>query len=419
MFKQLFKRASRLSQLSSSPICDHLETLAISLKERRYANDTIRYYVTICEIFARWLAANSISLSSLGESIVEKFANCPAESVGSVDKQWKVRAGSACRALLNHLREKGVIRECSNESIEPDEVCRCLRAYECYLRQVQGLALNTGRRYGYFAKRLLRQNSKNGTIDWKKLNSKAIAEFVTSESSNRRGNGIHHVATAVRSFVRFLISQNILAASMAAAVPRAKRWVRCNIPHRLDENELIKLLKHSKKDLTPIGKRNHAITLLLARLALRSGEIIKLAIDDLDWINGCIIVRASKHRDRKLPLTKEVADALVDYLRNSRPATQHREIFIAHTAPYLPLQKSPSITYIVKCLFAKAGIKNRSGGAHILRHTVASLMVNSGVTFKDTADFLGHRYLQTTSIYAKLDLMTLSQVCMPWPGGES
>jgi site-specific recombinase XerD len=117
-------------------------------------------------------------------------------------------------------------------------------------------------------------------------------------------------------------------------------------------------------------------------------------------------------------LQQDVGEALVNYLQGGRPVTTHREVFLRHAPSICSLKTPSAITKIVKRLLVKAGIERRSSGAHLLRHTAATQMVNQGATFKDVADVLGHQSLQTTAIYAKLDLAKLAQVALPWPGGE-
>jgi site-specific recombinase XerD len=140
----------------------------------------------------------------------------------------------------------------------------------------------------------------------------------------------------------------------------------------------------------------------------------------VDWTTGSLLIRASKtHAERLLPLAQDVGEALLAYLRTGRPATSSRHLFLAHTAPYRPLHTASAITKIVKRLLAKAGIARQASGAHLFRHTVATQLVNRGASFKDVADVLGHHTLQTTGLYAKLDLAALARVALPWPGGAS
>ena len=158
--------------------------------------------------------------------------------------------------------------------------------------------------------------------------------------------------------------------------------------------------------------------LLLSRLGLRAKEVARLQLNDIDWVNGSLLARSSKtHCQRLLPLPQDVGEALLSYLQNGRPETTDREIFLSAVAPYLPLKTSSTISVTVKRLLARAGIKRQSSGAHLFRHTAATQMVNRGASFKEVADVLGHQQLQTTGIYAKLDLAALSEVALPWPGG--
>jgi integrase len=171
-------------------------------------------------------------------------------------------------------------------------------------------------------------------------------------------------------------------------------------------------------DGTARGARNSAILLLLSRLGLRAKEVASLQLSDVDWVNGSLRIRSSKtHAERLLPLAQEVGEALLAYLRIGRPATLSRHLFLEHTAPYRPLHTASAMTKIVKRLLAKAGMARQSSGAHLFRHTVATQLVNRGASFKDVADALGHQTLQTTGLYAKLDLTALAQVALPWPGG--
>jgi site-specific recombinase XerD len=169
------------------------------------------------------------------------------------------------------------------------------------------------------------------------------------------------------------------------------------------------------RDDAIISFRDRAIVLLLARLGMRSGEVRQLRLEDVDWAEGVIHIRLGKARhERILPLPDEVGAALVDYLRRERPPNSCRTIFLRSCAPYKPLS---SVAGIVKHVLQKAGITGRGIGAHHFRHSVATHMVRQGVPFKEVADILGHRSIETTGIYAKLDVPSLAGIALPWPGG--
>jgi integrase/recombinase XerC len=249
------------------------------------------------------------------------------------------------------------------------------------------------------------------------LTADSISAFVQADAAPRRGFGPHGTATAVRSFLRFLVVQNRLPTGLDRAIPTVRRWSHAALPQHLSDTDISRMLQCCANG-TASGTRDYAILLLLSRLGLRAKEVASLQLHDVDWANGSLLIRTSKtHAERLLPLAQDVGEALLAYLRAGRPVTSFRHFFLAHTAPYRPLQTASAITKIVKRLLAKAGIARQSSGAHLFRHTVATQLVNRGASFKDVADVLGHHTLQTTGLYAKLDLAALAQVALPWPGG--
>jgi integrase/recombinase XerD len=292
-----------------------------------------------------------------------------------------------------------------------------LAEYDQYLERTAGAAVGTRRKYLYFARQFLAFACGSATLEWSLLRPETIAAFVQQETTSRQGAGRKHPGSATRIFLRYLVTRRLIPTGLGAAIPKVRLWKHASLPEHFSAEEVSHVLA-ACADGTAIGKRNYAILLLLARLGIRALEGAHLQIDDIDWRTGCILIRASKnHRERNLPLPEDVGQALVDYLRDGRPRTDSRHVFLEHPAPFHPLQTSSAITKAVKRLLKKTGIERRSSGAHLFRHTAASQMVCRGASFKEVADVLGHQSLQTTSIYAKLDLAALSQVALPWPGG--
>lgn len=169
------------------------------------------------------------------------------------------------------------------------------------------------------------------------------------------------------------------------------------------------------RDDSTVSFRDRAMVLLMARLGMRSCEVRQLQLEDVDWVAGVIRVHLGKSRyERALPLPEDAAVAIVSYLRTERPPSSNRTIFLRTCPPYVPLSRIVGITGSV---LKRAGITGTHIGAHHFRHTAATLMIRQGASFKEVADVLGHRSLETTAIYAKLDAHCLAQVALPWPGG--
>lgn len=416
MIKNIFTRATVAARLETGPLGSQLDALATTLQNQRYATSTISVYLREAQAFGCW-ANERHRLGELSELTLQHYLDDLSTQPGSATQNRRRKITTAVHLLLNHLRQAGVVAPQPTQSLPLTEMQQWLTRYEEHLGKVQGLASTTRQRYLPFASRLLNTINQGGLLEWSSLNADKVIEFVRADASRRKGVGAHTTSTAIRSFLRFLVSQGQLSAGLETAIPNIPRWSQAALPQRLSEAEIDRLLRVCA-DGTAIGMRNHAILMLLSRLGLRAKEIAGMQLDDLDWVNGSLLIRSTKtHSERILPMAQEVGDSMVSYLRYGRPATPHRRIFLDHNAPFRPLQTASAITHIVQRLLKRADIERQTSGAHLFRHTVASQMVNRGASFKQVADVLGHQSLQTTGIYAKLDLAALSETALPWPGG--
>jgi integrase/recombinase XerD len=289
--------------------------------------------------------------------------------------------------------------------------------YADYLRDAVGAADATRARHLPTVRRFIAACSGPGGPDWTGLSVQQVAEFIRQEAAQRTGYGRKAPACATRSFLRFLAWRGVAPSGLDHAIPSVRRARHASLPPHLSSEQIARLLERPAAP-RPAEYRDRAILLLLARLGLRAGEVAALELDDLDWHAGQLRLRAGKcRRERVLPLPQEVGAALVEYLRHGRPPCPERRLFLALTDPARAFGPA-AVTRIVQRNLVRAGIPlGRLTGAHMLRHTAASRMVNHGASFKDVADVLGHRSLATTGIYAKLDLDALADVALPWIGG--
>ncbi len=146
--------------------------------------------------------------------------------------------------------------------------------------------------------------------------------------------------------------------------------------------------------------------------------MVRLSLDDIDWDAGEIRVAGKSQRQDRLPISDEVGKALVEYLRASRPKCSSRRVFITVRAPIRGFTKSCGIYRIVYRQFKKAGLRPPQMGGHILRHSLATNMLNKGASIGEISDILRHKDLSTTQVYAKVNLNSLRKLAQPWPGGE-
>lgn len=253
---------------------------------------------------------------------------------------------------------------------------RFLAAYRQYLERTLGSAPATVRQHLLFARRLINFAFVTEELDWAVLCGKTIAQFTLQQTERRSGFGRKAPGSSIRVLLRYLVTRGELRAGLEAAVPKAREWKHATLPVHLSEAEVTKILAACDGH-TALGKRDLAILLLLSRLGLRAGEAIRLRIDDIDWAGGAVTIRAGKtRRERRLPLPQEIGQALIDYLRHSRPKnSSHREVFLTHTAPFLPLKDSSAVGKLVRRRMKRAEITSSASGAHLFRHIVATQMV--------------------------------------------
>ena len=167
----------------------------------------------------------------------------------------------------------------------------------------------------------------------------------------------------------------------------------------------------------PVGRRNYAILLLLARLGLRAGEVVALDLDDIDWNEGLIAIRGKGGKSILLPLPVDVGEAIAHYLRRDRPRCSVRKLFIRDRAPHIGFQNSMAISTLAMRGLKQAGIKSSHTGAHVFRHSLATSLLSKGCSLDEIGELLRHQSPNTTTIYAKVDVTALRKLALPWPGG--
>lgn len=167
-----------------------------------------------------------------------------------------------------------------------------------------------------------------------------------------------------------------------------------------------------------MGRRDYAILMMLAKLGLRADEVATLTLDDVDWRAGEMLVRAKGRQRARMPIAPDVGAAVVAYLRDGRPKSSCRRLFLRSFAPHIGFASGGAITMIAKTALERAGIRGYAHqGAHIFRHSLATELLRSGATLSEIGQLLRHKNHDTTRIYAKVDIKALRTLSLPWPGG--
>jgi site-specific recombinase XerD len=216
-------------------------------------------------------------------------------------------------------------------------------------------------------------------------------------------------------FLRFLIADGHCAVGLDAAIPPVAHWRLAALPRFLQPDDVERVIA-SCDPASSVGRRDRAILLLLARLGLRAGDVAHLRLSDIDWQGAWIHVCGKSRRQTRLPLSQEVGQAIVAYLQDGRPRTITDALFVRCRAPLGAIDSHGAVTAIVARALRRAGVARPSrGAAHLLRHSVATSMLRHGASLQEIAVLLRHRSIETTQIYAKVDVTALRSIAQPWP----
>jgi site-specific recombinase XerD len=283
-----------------------------------------------------------------------------------------------------------------------------LQGFRHWLSHHRGASETTLSRYGAAAGELLTELGDDpGQYDAERLRS-----FLLDRVRRRGVGGTRAILSAVRMFLRYLATEGKCKPGLDAAIPAIAGWRLASLPRCLSVDEVEQLLDAC--DLTvPMGLRDRAVILLLARLGLRAGDVAALRIAHIDWDDGSILVKGKSRREARLPLPQEAGDAVLAYLEH-RPRVRDDHVFLRITAPFSALPGS-SVSQIVRRNLRRAGVKAPAYGSHILRHTAATEMLRRGVSLYDIGSVLRHRSADMSAYYAKADMELLKQVVQPWP----
>ena len=248
--------------------------------------------------------------------------------------------------------------------------------------------------------------------DPRTYSAESLRTFVLDRAKPHGIERAKSVAVAVRSFLRFLGATGRCAAGMDYAIPGYACWQLAAVPRYLSLDDIERVIGSCADDAN--GRRDQAVLLLLARLALRASEVAELKLADIDWCNGSILVCGKARRQALLPLPQEVGDAILLYLQQGRPPLSVPEVFVTVTAPLHPLTRA-AVTHIVRSALRRCAIRAPINGAHVLRHSAATAMLRQGASLASVGAVLRHRSARTTALYAKVDFDLLSEIAQPWP----
>jgi len=410
MLSKFFESRRRIHALRDDPAGGLFEGFAQVLSEAGYATSAARRHLRAAEHLIYWTRRRGIPVRELNEQALARFdhhlsrCRCP-----HYDHANPARVVHRTREFMAYLRDARIITTSTLQDRVDDPVQ--LSAFCQWMRQQRGTSETTLSGYSRYLREWLRDVGEEPS-QW---NAHSLRAFVLEKSRNSGWSTAKNCTSALRRFVQFLIADGRCAVGLDAAIPLLAHWRLAALPRYLQPEDVERLITSCDRT-TPVGRRDRAILLLLARLGLRAGDIVHLRLSDIDWKGAWIAVCGKGRRQARLPLSQEVGQAVVDYLQDGRPRTNADALFVRCRAPFRAFASHSTVSVIVNGALRRARVVRPSrGAAHLLRHSVATSMLRQGAPLQDIAALLRHRSVETTQIYAKVDITALRQIAQPWP----
>ena len=392
----------------SGPLAPYAAGFEWWLRSRSYSPSAVANRLCQLDQLSRWLERGGLTADDLSDVRLAEFASSRREA-GLVT--WT--SPKSLALTLEYLREVGVVPTPA-ATVASGPLEELLADYGRYLRVERRLAEHTVRDAYVPAGRLFLAGREGlGGLGLERLSAADVSMFLVGECAKRSVTGARDLASALRSFLRYLYLAGLIEAPLVWAVPSVADLRDRTLPRGLEPAAVRKLLASCDRRRT-VGRRDYAIVLLLARLGLRRGEVAAIQLEDVDWRAGELLIRGKGSRQDVLPLPVDVGEAVASYLRR-RPRCASRALFLRMTAPLQGLAPH-TVGWIVREACTRAGLPRV--GAHRLRHTAATEMLRQGASLAEIGQVLRHSEQKTTAIYAKVDRRALRALARPWPSQE-
>jgi site-specific recombinase XerD len=410
MLDYFFRSQHLIARLRGNPGVESLDAFAGHLSGCGYSLSHGARHLRAAAHLLHWLDGKRLSLTEVDAAAVNRFerhlGRCRCTGFTGMHRDKLLRG---IRAFMAFQQGRPLcVSDVTQIEAAPSELwdsfCR-------WMREQRGTAERTLCDYRQYLQPLL---AEIGT-EPNRLNPTRLRRFIL-ELGRNGGNARAKAATsALRTFIRFQVAQGQCPASLVDAIPSVAHWRLSSLPQYLQPQEVERVLV-SADTQTPVGKRDRAILLLLARLGLRAGDVVQLRLTDIDWRSATITVSGKNRQQTQLPLTQEVGDAIVSYLQHGRAPTQSDRLFVRAIAPFRAFRDARGISDVAKLALRRAGVNApQRGAAHVLRHSAATTMLRHGASLQEISTVLRHQSVASTQIYAKVDIVALHELAQPWP----
>src|SRR5215469_2757 len=407
--ERFFRNPHTIRQKRQGALGAYIDDFAQLLSDRGYTRECARRHLRLVAEFSNWLSRRRLTARNITVTNLQRFFRSRAR------RHAAAPSSAACLKAFFELlsRKRGIAAPIDARRKAP--IAKILGDFSLYLQKERALAPGTIANYLSDTRKFLAYRFRRGPIHMSKLTVAQVVESVQHLALAGSRKRAKVMTSGLRTFLRYAQYQGLIRSNLAACVPCVACWSVASIPRGLSSEHVKRALACCDRR-TGIGRRDYAILILLARLGLRAGEVCSLQLQDIDWDVGSLKVRGKGNYSAQLPLPTDVGRAIAAYLKDGRQHSLNRSVFLKTCAPVANLN-SGTIGLIVNKALARAGINASQKGPHQFRHALATKMLRQGASLPEIGEILRHQHLQTTAIYAKVDIASLQRLALPWPGG--
>ena len=377
-----------------------------------YCHDSIHQYTEAVEHFGFWRShahpcSKNVRHAEVAEFLTSHLAICRCPPPAT-------RTYITCRAALRQLV---LMLGCESPGRSPraciGPMAALIERFDRYLEDVNGLSDATRLYRRRYAREFLTWRFKARRFDPMSLRLADFVRYLSIRAPSIRPDSVSVMNGSLRSLVKYLEVERLCPSGLSRFWPKMPNWKRTVPPAVLTQQECRDLIRTADVKCAT-GLRDLAILRIMLDLGLRCSEVAQLSLEDVDWREGTLAIRTNKQRrERVLPLPAPTGNAIAAYLRTGRPKSESRQLFLCHRVPVGKPLSAVRVRGVVRRALCRIG--HPRGGPHLLRRTFATVLHNRGAPLKEVADILGHKSIDTTALYARLNLRQLEKVALPWP----
>ena len=393
-----------------------LEKYIQQCENQGYRKSTKEFIVVASTHFLSWLHTQRISINAVTREVIGKFLRHDCICLNRGNGKGVFSPSGYYLACL-----KGFVEHFAGAGTWPEPTCTAsvyedetLKEFRWWLENHRSLKSNTIKERVRIMAHLFGELGS----DPKGYTAERIGRIFVKHTSGLSVGSARNVASSLKLYVRYQSTKGICRRAVVDGLPRSATKRHSSLPRYITMEEVERVISSCNPG-TATGVRDRAILLLLARLGLRAGDVMNLRFKDVDWKKSIIVVTGKSGRSSRLPLPQDVGDAILRYIKEARPRVAEERIFLCKSAPFRRFETSRTVSQIAIRAMKRVGVKSPSGtGSHVFRHSLATHLLRSGASMEDVQAILRHSSMESTEIYAKVNITMLMEVAQLWIGDE-